>query len=294
MLSRCGGWPAFPDAAAYAESSYAAAQKAGDEIAINQSLLTRARIYRDQHDLARSDDMLAEVEPRLRRDLPPGHYAFGSLASERSLNALAKGDIPAAIQLADQAVAIDEASIKARGEGAVPLRLLLIRRSTIELAAHRPNDAAADAARALSLLQAATEPGTFSSTMGIAYLALANIARGPWGSTTKLVPLLAWPRNSSKMHSGLIIRKPGAPVSSQNQRPNLDKPPQRRGNPGLKELGYVPLPGLPSEKLTPLLRLKYSNSISDAIADLGEAEEINKAFVGFQKYLYQPEGAMDR
>ena len=168
------GLARFPDAATYAESSYAAAQKAGDEIAINQSLLMRARIYRDQHDLARSDDMLAEVEPRLRRDLPTGHYAFGALASERSLNALAKGDIPAAIQLADQAVAIDEASIKARGEGAVPLRLLLIRRSTIELAAHRPNDAAADAARALSLLQAATEPGTFSSTMGMAYLALAN------------------------------------------------------------------------------------------------------------------------
>jgi len=164
----------LPEAAAYAETGYATAQKAGDEVVINQSLLMRARIYREQHDLALSDAMLAQVEPRLRRDLPPGHYAFASLASERSLNALAKEDIPAAIQLADQAVAIDEASIKARGEGAVPLRLLLIRRSTIELAAHRPNDAAADAARALSLLHAATEPGTFSGTMGSAYLALAN------------------------------------------------------------------------------------------------------------------------
>jgi len=164
----------LPEAAAYAETGYATAQKAGDEVVINQSLLMRARIYREQHDLALSDAMLAKVEPRLRRDLPPGHYAFASLASERSLNALAKEDIPAAIQLADHAVAIDEASIKARGEGAVPLRLLLIRRSTIELAAHRPSDAAADAARALSLLQAATEPGTFSSTMGMAYLALAK------------------------------------------------------------------------------------------------------------------------
>jgi type I restriction enzyme, R subunit len=45
---------------------------------------------------------------------------------------------------------------------------------------------------------------------------------------------------------------------------------------------------LDTEKLTPLLRLKYSNSISDAIADLGKPEEINKVFVGFQKYLYQP------
>jgi type I restriction enzyme R subunit len=45
---------------------------------------------------------------------------------------------------------------------------------------------------------------------------------------------------------------------------------------------------LDQEKLTPLLRLKYSNSTSDAIADLGEPEEIRRAFVGFQKYLYQP------
>ena len=45
---------------------------------------------------------------------------------------------------------------------------------------------------------------------------------------------------------------------------------------------------LDQEKLTPLLRLMYSNSISDAIADLGKPEEISKIFVGFQKYLYQP------
>ena len=45
---------------------------------------------------------------------------------------------------------------------------------------------------------------------------------------------------------------------------------------------------LDQEKLTPLLRLKYHNSIADAIADLGKPEEISKAFVGFQKYLYQP------
>jgi type I restriction enzyme R subunit len=44
---------------------------------------------------------------------------------------------------------------------------------------------------------------------------------------------------------------------------------------------------LSQEKLTPLLRLKYANSISDAIKDLGVPEEITKVFVGFQKYLYQ-------
>ena len=45
---------------------------------------------------------------------------------------------------------------------------------------------------------------------------------------------------------------------------------------------------LAQEKLTPLLHLKYFNSTSDAIADLGQPEEIREVFVGFQKYLYQP------
>jgi hypothetical protein len=41
------------------------------------------------------------------------------------------------------------------------------------------------------------------------------------------------------------------------------------------------------EKLRPLLSLKYHNSITDAVADLGKPEEISKAFTGFQKFLYQ-------
>jgi type I restriction enzyme R subunit len=44
-------------------------------------------------------------------------------------------------------------------------------------------------------------------------------------------------------------------------------------------------------KLTPLLRLKYHDSIADAVADLGKPEEIGKVFVGFQKYLYQQQAA---
>ena len=45
---------------------------------------------------------------------------------------------------------------------------------------------------------------------------------------------------------------------------------------------------LDQDKLTPLLRLKYHDSIADAVADLGRPEEIGKVFSGFQKYLYQP------
>jgi type I restriction enzyme R subunit len=40
------------------------------------------------------------------------------------------------------------------------------------------------------------------------------------------------------------------------------------------------------EKLTPLLRLKYQNSIADAVADLGRPEDIGALFAGFQRYLY--------
>jgi type I restriction enzyme R subunit len=50
-------------------------------------------------------------------------------------------------------------------------------------------------------------------------------------------------------------------------------------NVGVEELGQ--------EKLTPLLRLKYHDSIADAVSDLGSPEEIGKAFVGFQRYLYE-------
>ena len=44
---------------------------------------------------------------------------------------------------------------------------------------------------------------------------------------------------------------------------------------------------LAQEKLTPLLRLKYHDSIADAIADLGRAEEIGAIFAGFQGSLYR-------
>jgi len=43
---------------------------------------------------------------------------------------------------------------------------------------------------------------------------------------------------------------------------------------------------LDKEKLSPLLKLKYKNAISDAIVDLGEPEKIAKIFAGFQRYLY--------
>jgi len=44
---------------------------------------------------------------------------------------------------------------------------------------------------------------------------------------------------------------------------------------------------LAKEKLSALLRLRYHNSIADAVADLGTPEEIGRLFAGFQRYLYE-------
>ena len=36
------------------------------------------------------------------------------------------------------------------------------------------------------------------------------------------------------------------------------------------------------------MRLKYHDSIADAVDDLGRPEDIGALFADFQKYLYQP------
>ena len=44
-------------------------------------------------------------------------------------------------------------------------------------------------------------------------------------------------------------------------------------------------------KLSQLLRLKYHDSIVDAIADLGKPAEISDVFNGFQRFLYERKAA---
>jgi type I restriction enzyme R subunit len=48
---------------------------------------------------------------------------------------------------------------------------------------------------------------------------------------------------------------------------------------------------LDQEKLSPLLKLRYHNSIADAVADLGRPDEIGSLFTGFQRYLYEEAAA---
>jgi tetratricopeptide (TPR) repeat protein len=162
------------EAADYAERGYAKARQAGDEVPLEQALLLRAGIYRGKGDLDRAAKMLSEVEPRLRRNLPAGHIAFASLASEHALNAQAAGDLSSALNLFNQAVAIVEASVASGKEGGEKLPIALVRRSDIKLQLGRPDDAVADANRALSILHSGAKSGTVSTAIGRAYLALGR------------------------------------------------------------------------------------------------------------------------
>jgi hypothetical protein len=141
------------EALAYARQAYAKADEVKNEVSQASTLVQLVRIYREQRDFPKATSTIAELEPILRRGFPPGHYAFASLTSERSLLAQGQGEIATALRLADQAVFMDEAAIKTGGQGAHLLPVLLVRRSAIELEAGKQIEAAADAARALNLVQ---------------------------------------------------------------------------------------------------------------------------------------------
>jgi serine/threonine protein kinase/Tfp pilus assembly protein PilF len=160
------------EAADYAERAHATAIQAGDQVVVNQSLLMRARIYREQGNLVRAEAMLTEVEPRLRKALPPGHLAFAALATEHSALALARRDLTSAQQWSDQALAIAEASIKSGRGGEDYMASVLVPRSEIERRRGRADEAVTAATRALNILQKAAESGKFSSYLGHAYSAL--------------------------------------------------------------------------------------------------------------------------
>ncbi len=160
------------EAAKYAERGYNDSKRVGIEI--NHALLERARIYTAQGKLDLASAMLTEVEPRLRRTLPAGHFAFAVLALEKARNESARGDISSAQKLVDQAVEINEAAIKAGKEGSFYLPTVLVGRAEIELQGGHADLAIADASRALDVLKKVMKSGTFSCVQGRAFLALGR------------------------------------------------------------------------------------------------------------------------
>jgi len=131
------------------------------------------RIYIDQHDYARAAATLTELETLFRQILPPGHFGFAVMASSQSSLAHGRGDLPKALQLADEAIAINESAIKA-GSFGMPHFVLLYRRADIELEMGQPDKARADAEQALNLLNTALGPEMFSTFRGSAYLTLGR------------------------------------------------------------------------------------------------------------------------
>jgi len=162
------------DASTYAEQASVKAKVANDEVTFGFSLMERAKIYRAQQDFSSASSMLNELEPLLRRSLPPDHYALASISSERSLIAEGRGDLQTALKLATDAISLDEAAIKHGGQGAFKLWSLYLERADIEISSGLSERAASDAATALEMAKNMTNPGTFNTSIGQCFLTLAR------------------------------------------------------------------------------------------------------------------------
>jgi tetratricopeptide (TPR) repeat protein len=165
------------DAGVNAEKAHLKALRIGHERVIASALLLRAAVYRETGDLRRAGTMLADSEARMKRIYPPGHGSHAAIASERSLQAAARGDLATAMAEADRAITLTEASV--RGPGTARGRYLR-RRSELALALGRPEQAEADAAASLREVAAECGPEGTSSDRGLAELSLgrAQAARG--------------------------------------------------------------------------------------------------------------------
>jgi tetratricopeptide (TPR) repeat protein len=164
----------YSEANAAALQSYTRAVDLKNEVAINQSLMERSSIYFDMHEAQQAEAMLAEVEPRLKKSLPAGHYVFAALADRRARIALQENDVETAVKDSDRSIALLEATIKAGGDGSYLLPVFYTNRSEIGRAANKLDQAVQDADRAIALLQPTLTPGAYSRKMGLAHLARAR------------------------------------------------------------------------------------------------------------------------
>jgi serine/threonine-protein kinase len=152
---------------------YSTSLKGGDPGGANQAMLLTVSIARIRGNLVEAVKLLAQLEPRLHT-LPPGSIFAASFLAERGLIEQAQGDLNAALNSINQSLAIAEASVKAGKQGADLVPVLLTYRSNVKQSLGRTDDGVADATRALDQLQEAAQPGSFSSNLGRAYLALGR------------------------------------------------------------------------------------------------------------------------
>jgi len=142
--------------------------------------LTKARIYRNVGDYDRAQAAFEEVQRAMEKQLPPTHFAFGVIASDRSLLAQARGDLPTALELANKAITLSEAAVKAGGQSANYLPVYYLRRSGTELDSGLKDEAFSDARKSTGMLRNTMQSETRSVNFGRAYFALgkAQVALG--------------------------------------------------------------------------------------------------------------------
>jgi len=154
-----------------ARRGYVTSLKGGDRGGADQARLLSVSIARLRGNPVEAQKLLAELEPPVR-SLPPGDVFPASFLAERALIEQAQGDLSSALNSINQSVSIADASVKSGKKGADLIPLFLTYRSNIERLLGRSADAVTDASQALTQLQQAAQPGTFSCDIGRAYLAL--------------------------------------------------------------------------------------------------------------------------
>lgn len=181
------------EAAKFAELGYQEATRTGNQLALVQNRLWTARILRLRHDLKGATAVLDEVEPRLRRLVPPGHFALGILSADRALIAQDQGDLPAARKLIDEAIGIAQQASQKGKSGPLYVPMFLTYRADIELAAQQLVPSEADLRRALDLLLVDARPSDYSTYVGRAQLGLARVlsAEGKAGEARREASLAA-------------------------------------------------------------------------------------------------------
>jgi tetratricopeptide (TPR) repeat protein len=162
------------EADGFTRRAYADSKRSGMDVVVAQSRIVQASVSRELGDISEAERAIDEFDSLCRRVFPPGHAAFASLASQRSLNAQARGDRVKAVKLANEAVALNEALIRERGEARDFLPMLLQRRSEIRYNAADIEGALADARRAAEMFEKLAQPGSHSSQLGRTYLALGR------------------------------------------------------------------------------------------------------------------------
>lgn len=163
------------EAADYAKRAYSTNLSTNkNKMVLMMCLTVQERIYRDQGEFARAETTFSDLETLTRSLLPPGYYYFSILDSDRSLLSQAEGKLDLALASGDLAVSSDEASIRAKGQGAPWLPVFLHQRAALEVAAKRPEKAIADAGRAISLLQTSLGPDALSAHIGRSYFQMGR------------------------------------------------------------------------------------------------------------------------